>query len=377
VHPIDDLGHLIPDGPKRGPEIYRSFFMPKTHRHSAIRLRALCNSISILAFAVVAIHIVGPSNAAEPVSPKTDYFKVAAAINETMRAYHYNPAELDSPQYRRIEAAITALAETATSDEAFMEGFRAIWRNGPFSHVTLNVGQQSADDLADYLDTIRIGGGGALLSWNGDVAVLTVNTMMGLDTIEEIDAAYAEIKARETSALIIDLRENGGGAFAVRPLVSHLLTEVFDAGSFVSQTWNATHQRDPSRADLEAVDSWEGWSIKSFWVDVQTNPVTRISFAPAEPGFDGPVYVLTSNRTASAAELAADALKGANRAIIIGERTAGEMLSQKIYDVPGGFHLSLPIADYYSVVNGRIEGVGIQPDIETDAADALEVALEQ
>jgi len=53
------------------------------------------------------------------------------------------------------------------------------------------------------------------------------------------------------------------------------------------------------------------------------------------------------------------------------------MLSQKIYDLPGGFHLSLPIADYYSAVNGRIEGVGVKPNIETDAADALDIALRQ
>ena len=53
------------------------------------------------------------------------------------------------------------------------------------------------------------------------------------------------------------------------------------------------------------------------------------------------------------------------------------MLSQKIYDIPGGLHLSLPIADYYSAVHGRIEGVGIKPDIETNAADALEIALKQ
>jgi len=351
--------------------------MSKSYRHSAIRFWTPRQLISILAFAVVAISITGLSSADESTHPKTDYSEVAVAINKTMHAYHYNPVELDSPQYRQIEAAITALAATATSDEAFMDGFRAIWKNGPFSHVTLNAGHQSADDLADYLDTIRIGGGGALLSWRGDVAVLTVNTMMGLDTIEEIDAAYAEIAARETAALIIDLRENGGGAFAVRPLVSHLLTEDFDAGSFVSQPWSAVHQREPSRADLEAVDPWDGWSIKAFWADVQTNPITRISFSPAEPGFGGPVYVLTSTRTASAAELATDALKGAGRATIIGETTAGKMLSQKMYDIPGGFHLSLPIADYYSAANGRVEGVGIQPDIETDAADALEVALEQ
>ena len=342
--------------------------MRKFSRHGAIRFWAL---------ALVAVVFAGPLSADGSADPKADYAEVVVAINKTMRAYHYNPAELDSAEYGRIEAAIIALGETAESDEAFVEGFRMLWKNGPFSHVVLNLAQQSADDLADYLDTIRIGGGGALLSWQDDVAVLTVKTMMGLDTIEEIDAAYEIIAKKGATALIIDLRENGGGAFAVRPLVAHLLNETIDAGSFVSQPWNATHDRAPSQADLETVESWQGWSIKSFWTDVQVNPVTRISFSPAEPRFDGPVYVLTSKYTASAAELATDALKGAGRATIIGENTAGEMLSQKMYDIPGGLQLSLPIADYYSVVNGRIEGVGIQPDIETVAADALEVALEQ
>jgi carboxyl-terminal processing protease len=351
--------------------------MPSAYRYSAIRFWAQCRSIKILAFAIIAFNITGLTHAEELVSPKTDYLDVAAAINETMRANHYNPAELDTPEYQQIEAAVTALAKIATSDDEFMNGFREIWENGPFSHVEINPAQQSASDLADYLDTIRIGGGGALLAWQGDVALLTVSTMMGLDTIEEIDAAYVEIAERETSALIIDLRENGGGAFAILPLVSHLLAKPFDAGSFVSQPWNAVHELGPSRADLEAVEPWDGWSIKAFWADVQIDPVTRITFLPAEPVFDGPVYVLTSKRTASAAELATDALKGANRATIIGENTAGEMLSQKIYDIPGGFHLSLPIADYYSVVNGRIEGIGIKPDIETDAAEALDVALKQ
>jgi carboxyl-terminal processing protease len=351
--------------------------MSSKYRHSAFRLWAPHRSMSILAFAMCAINFTGLSYADEPVRQQTDYSQVVAAINETMRANHYNPAELDSPEYLRIEATVVELAEVATSDEVFMKGFREIWENGPFSHVQINVAQQSADDLADYLDTIRIGGGGALLAWQGDVAVLTVNSMMGLDTIEEIDAAYVEIVEREASALIIDLRENGGGAFAVLPLVSHLLTKSFDAGSFVSQPWNAVHHIEPSRTDLEAVEPWEGWSIKTFWSNVQSNAITRIRFSPAEPVFNGPVYVLTSKRTASAAELATDALKGADRAIIIGENTAGEMLSQKSYDIRGGFHLSLPIADYYSAVNGRIEGVGIKPHIETDAADALDVALGQ
>ena len=53
------------------------------------------------------------------------------------------------------------------------------------------------------------------------------------------------------------------------------------------------------------------------------------------------------------------------------------MLSQKIYDLPEGFHLSLPIADYYSAKHGRIEGAGVIPDIECAAGDAMGVALRQ
>ena len=350
--------------------------MPGWNLHTMAGLSMLRESTKNFIFVLALLSAPGVSHADEHIDPTSHYPSVAAAINATMRAYHYDPEELDTPEYLRIESAISALGKSVTSDQQFIEGFREIWSNGPFSHVTINEAQQSADDLADYLDTLRIGGGGASLRWQGNVAILTVNTMMGLDTIEEIDAAYLAIAERDASGLIIDLRENGGGAFAVLPLVSHLLAEPIDAGVFVSQPWTSAHEREPKKADLEAVEPWEGWSVKTFWADVQTKPVTRISFSPVEPVFHGPVYILTSKHTASAAELATDALRVAGRATIVGERTAGEMLSQTIFDIPGGFHLSLPIADYYSVANGRIEGIGIEPDIAVEAAHALDTALE-
>jgi len=330
-----------------------------------------------LAVAFIAIFTFARARAGEPQAQSTNYVAVAAHIAETMRANHYNSAELETSGYRRIEAAIAALAKSVDSDEAFLQGFREIWKDGPFSHVELNPAQGTADDLAVYLDNLRIGGGAAVLTWDGNAAILTVNTMMGLDTIEEIDAAYVAIAEKGANALVIDLRENGGGAFAVRPLVGHLLNQPFVAGGFIAQRWNAEKDRAPTAFDMKAVEPWEGWSIRTFWADVQEQPLTPIRFTPVEPVFQGPVYVLTSERTASAAELAVDALKSSVRAMIIGENTAGQMLSQKIFDVPGGFHLSLPIADYYSAENGRIEGVGVKPDIETDAAGALNVALRQ
>ena len=79
----------------------------------------------------------------------------------------------------------------------------------------------------------------------------------------------------------------------------------------------------------------------------------------------------------SAAEIAADALKSTRRAKVVGEKTPGVVLSSKLFDIPGGFQLRVPIADYYSIRNGRLEGVGVTPDILVSAAQALDVALGQ
>ncbi len=314
---------------------------------------------------------------ASPVSAEgVSFTDIAAAISATMRVRHYNPAELERDNYRDVESAMLMLGESATSDEEFLDGFRGIWQSGPFSHVRLQKSGQSAEDMANYLDAMRVGDGAVSLSWQDDIATLTVNTMMGLDTVEAIDAAYKEIAGRDTASLIIDLRTNGGGAFAVRPLVSHLLSEPYDAGAFASRKWSDTNPQPPTTDAIADAPTWDGWSIRGFWSRVQEQPVTRIRFTPVEPVYAGPVFVLTSPRTASAAEMAADALQGAGRAIVVGETTAGEMLSQKMFDVPGGFLLSLPIADYYSAHGGRIEGHGVSPDVEVVAEDALDAALE-
>ena len=86
--------------------------------------------------------------------------------------------------------------------------------------------------------------------------------------------------------------------------------------------------------------------------------------------------MLINHRTASAAELAADALLAPGRAVLVGEKTGGQMLSQKMYDLPQGLQLFLPIADYYSFHSGRIEGVGVMPQVVVDSDKAMEKTLE-
>ena len=126
-----------------------------------------------------------------------NFRETAESINHTIRANHYRPAELDSEAYRQIEADVIALGEKSTSADEFMNGFNALWRKGPFSHVGLRKAEEPAADRIARFDTQIVGDGAVTLAWNGSTAILTVNTMNGADTIKAIDAAYGEIVARK------------------------------------------------------------------------------------------------------------------------------------------------------------------------------------
>lgn len=324
---------------------------------------------------IVLLFVRGAALAQEASAEGTDFVEVAQAIGDRMRAHIYDASALETPSYQKMETQLLDLSRRAGTREEFISEFNRLWRDGPFSHVRLDVARQSAEELAEFLDGMKVGGGGAALTWSGEVAVLTVNTMMGLDTIEQIEAAYHTIHARKAQDLIIDLRNNEGGAFAVKPLVSHVIASNLDAGVFLSQRWTRQNRGAPSPEEVQKIEPWRGWSLKTFWRDVQNEGITRIVFEPAEPRFDGRVYVLTSRRTASAAELATDALLASGRVTVVGERTAGEMLSQKMHDLPGGMQLFLPIADYYAAHSGRIEGSGVKPTVQIESEKALDKAL--
>ena len=307
---------------------------------------------------------------------ESNFEDVADEIEIQMRRYHFDAKLEQDPAYAVITARVRELARTAGNREAFVDGFNRLWRDGPFSHVRLSIARSSAEQTAAYLDNLQVGRDQVSLEWRDRIAVLRVNTMMGTDTIEAIDAAFKDIADGNARGLIIDLRENDGGAFAVRPLVSHIVDEPLDSGAFVSRRWTTVNQGYPVPELVATRPPWDGWSIRAFWADLQSQDFLRIQFTPQSPGFDGKVYVLTSHRTASAAELAADALAAQEGVTLVGESTAGEMLSQSIFDLPRGLQLALPVGDYVSFRSGRIEGRGVTPEIQVPAADALNVALE-
>jgi carboxyl-terminal processing protease len=305
-----------------------------------------------------------------------DYPAILGDFDTVVAARLFSPDDLRQEAYLTFRAELGRVAEVATDDLDLLFGFRWLWQNDPFSHFQFKRSAQSAAEMFAFFDSFRVGFEAATVEFADDVAVLTVRTMMGADTIEQIDAAYERIAEEGPAALIIDLRGNGGGAFAVKPLVEHVIDEPVDAGFFISQVWSRNHDTAPSADEVLETTPWEGWSIIAFWRAVQESDIVRLRFTPKSPNFDGPVFVLLDERSASATELAADAFRSSGVTTLVGRRSAGEMLSQSMFDVRDGFMVSLPVADYYSIAHGRIEGAGVPVDVDAEPDQALAVAKE-
>ena len=85
----------------------------------------------------------------------------------------------------------------------------------------------------------------------------------------------------------------------------------------------------------------------------------------ALPGFEFQnlkVGILINNRSASAAEVFTAALKEHKRAWVIGEKSYGKGVVQKLFPLSNGAALQMTVSHYYTPSGRMIEGTGIYPD---------------
>ena len=91
-----------------------------------------------------------------------------------------------------------------------------------------------------------------------------------------------------------------------------------------------------------------------------------------------PLVVLVNGNSASASEIVAGALKGNDRALIVGQQTFGKGSVQLVFpDVtPEKAALKLTIAQYLTPGDVSIQGVGVTPDIELDPMTVDDVEMD-
>jgi C-terminal processing protease CtpA/Prc len=88
------------------------------------------------------------------------------------------------------------------------------------------------------------------------------------------------------------------------------------------------------------------------------------------------VFLLTSNRTASAAEHLSLSLKRTGRATLIGETTRGAGHYGGMVPVGGGYAAFIPVGRTWDPDTGQgWETVGVTPHVQVPADQALDEAL--
>ena len=178
----------------------------------------------------------------------------------------------------------------------------------------------------------------------GNVALVDIRGFPPLDVGDEA-AEDVMNKAADASALIIDLRSNGGGRPEMVSLVSSYL---FDAAPVHLNDLCYRHEK----------------KCQQFWT---SKNVVGKRFGSAKP-----VYVLVNGGTFSAAEEFSYDLQALKRATIVGEVTLGGANPGDVFDLGNGFSIFIPKGRAVNpITHSNWEGVGVKPDIEVPSDNAL------
>ena len=99
---------------------------------------------------------------------------------------------------------------------------------------------------------------------------------------------------------------------------------------------------------------------------ITKSPIVLQSEGLGPKPYDGHIALLVDRHTASAAEMVTVFAKENKLATIVGEKTAGRLLSATSVKVGHGFRLALPTGAYYTWHGTTLEGSPIVPDVVAD-----------
>lgn len=148
-------------------------------------------------------------------------------------------------------------------------------------------------------------------------------TSFTADFDPQLNAAFGEFNAAGVSELVLDLRYNGGGSVRTATDLASMITGQYAGEIFMKEQWNAEYQ-----AYFESTEVLKERLFNKFNTTLKTGEL--INSLNLER-----VFILTTERSASASELVINGLDPYIDVVQIGETTTGKFqASVTLYDSP-------------------------------------------
>lgn len=351
--------------------------MPRSSRRTALSLAA---ALAVLAPIAASAQTSGPAPAAAAAAPTTADER-ARTVEDLARALEANFVfpEIGTKYASRIRERLKAGAYDGLSDpdafgEAVTADLMAVSKDG---HLRLRTEKAYGIDRnapsgppparPAQADAVRRGLEKA--ERRGDVAYLRFN-MFPEDEGQAREVRDFLLANADAKAVVIDARPHRGGGLRVQDAIFPLL--------YGAPTTLVRMETRAAVADGGPLQ--EGPTLKR---RESPSTVVRFDHVVAPDATETrlrtvPVYLLTSKRSASAAEHFALALKRTKRAILIGETTIGAGHYGGLQPIGDRFAAFVPVGRTYDPETGQgWEGTGIAPDIAVPAEQALDEALKR
>ncbi len=163
----------------------------------------------------------------------------------------------------------------------------------------------------------------------GDVGYLRI-TSFSRTTPAEIDGQLAALSEQGAASLVLDLRHCPGGLL---------------------------------ETSLEAIARFVPEGELLMTIDKRGKPREERRAQGQHPWQTRPIAVLVGHKTASSAELMADAIRTHDRGVLVGETTWGKHTVESLHELPEGWAVKLSVSRFGTASGETRQGVGVSPDI--------------
>ena len=176
----------------------------------------------------------------------------------------------------------------------------------------------------------------------GNIAKLKI-TEFNDNTPDQFFKIFTHLRTEGASGFIFDLRNNSGGTVES---VCRILDTLLPEGPIVSALYKGSSEPE-------------------------------VLFSSDEDSIDSPMVVVINSKTASAAELFAQALRDYNKARLVGTTSYGKGSMQEIHKLSDGSAIDITVALYTPPFSGNFEGIGVKPDFDIRISPDMEKILDE